>query len=377
MCEHFEVAVRVDDPDGGMRHPVEEGGLHHRVMDHVVEDDAVADFQGLGEGEVAHADEVAGQAGAAAQAIDVLAALVGFGGPEDRRFVGHFQAVGHVAGEGDVEHRDLDALVLHDVLHGGGEHAGLPAHGLARLEDYLLQVRVAAAEVLQQPDEVRDVVVGAGDVVPAAHVEPFTLLDEVGELFLRGLQTAFEGIAVVLAEHVEVQPLDAFGQRVGHVVAQDAESRARHGGVVEVGLDFRILGVDAQSEGDLLGEGGGLLAEPVVLPQRVERQVTAVHEELFEIVVGIDGRVGVCLAAHLLGDEPRLVHGAGGGAAKPLVDERERRPEGVALERADDLHAGLFLHEIQQLQVCQQSLLRENVAGGGECIVFHVRYYMG
>ena len=57
LCEHFEVAVRVDDPDGGMRHPVEEGGLHHRVMDHVVEDDAVADFQGLGEGEVAHADE--------------------------------------------------------------------------------------------------------------------------------------------------------------------------------------------------------------------------------------------------------------------------------------------------------------------------------
>ena len=148
-----------------------------------------------------------------------------------------------------------------------------------------------------------------------------------------------------------------------------AQARTRHGRVVEVGLDFRIFGVDAQSEGDLLGEGGGLFAEPVVLPQRVERQVTAVHQQLFEVLFGIYGRVGVRLAAHLLGDEPRLVHGAGGGAAQPLVDERERRPESIALQGADDLHAGLFLHEVQQLQIRQQCLFGEDVAGGGVLVV--------
>ena len=256
-----------------------------------------------------------------------------------------------MAGEGDVEHRDFDALVLHNVLHSGGQHAGLPAHGLAGFEDYLFEVRVAAAEVLQQSDEVRDVVVGTGDVVAAAHIEPLALSDKVGELLFGGLQAALEGIAVVFAEHVKVQTLNVFRQCVGHIVTKDAQSRTRNGGVVEVGLDFRIFGVDAQSEAHLLGEGGRLLTEPMVLSQRVEGQMTAVHQQLLEVLVGIDGCVGVSLAAHLLGDEARLVHGAGGGAAQPLTDEGERRPEGVALQGTDNAHAGLLLHEVQQLQI--------------------------
>ena len=71
-----------------------------------------------------------------------------------------------------------------------------------------------------------------------------------------------------------------------------------------------------------------------------------------EVLLGIDGCVGVCLAAHLFGDESRLVQGTGSRAAKILGDERKRRPEGIAFQRAYNFHAGLFLHEVQQLQIC-------------------------
>ena len=62
LRKEFELTVGVDNPDGRMAHAVEEGGFHHRVVNHVVKDDAVADFQRLGEGKVAHPDIVAGQA---------------------------------------------------------------------------------------------------------------------------------------------------------------------------------------------------------------------------------------------------------------------------------------------------------------------------
>ena len=97
LREEFELPVGMDDPDGGMTYAIEECGLHHRVVDHVVKDDAVADFQGLGEGEVAHPDVVSRKARAAAEPIDVPAVRIRLLRPDDRRLVRHLQTVWHVA----------------------------------------------------------------------------------------------------------------------------------------------------------------------------------------------------------------------------------------------------------------------------------------
>ena len=76
--------------------------------------------------------------------------------------VGHFQAVGHVAGETYVEDGRLDAVVLHDIYYLRDERPRLPSKGTAGLKDDA-QVRIALVQSLEQADEVLDVVVGTCD----------------------------------------------------------------------------------------------------------------------------------------------------------------------------------------------------------------------
>ena len=54
--------------------------------------------------------------------------------------------------------------------------------------------------------------------------------------------------------------------------------------------------------------------------------MAAIDKQLRELVLEIDGRVGVRVAAHLLRDEPRLVERGGGGACQVALDEREGAP---------------------------------------------------
>ena len=61
--QQVELAVHVEHPDVGVTHSVEERRLHHGVVDHVLEDNLVADLQGLVEREVA--ELVAGKASVA------------------------------------------------------------------------------------------------------------------------------------------------------------------------------------------------------------------------------------------------------------------------------------------------------------------------
>lgn len=49
-----------DYADGGVTNAIEESGFYHGIMNHIVKDNAVADFQGLRKGEVTHTDIVAG-----------------------------------------------------------------------------------------------------------------------------------------------------------------------------------------------------------------------------------------------------------------------------------------------------------------------------
>ena len=52
FVQQVELAVHVEHPDVGVAHSIEERRLHHGVVDHVLEDDGVADLQGLVEGKI-------------------------------------------------------------------------------------------------------------------------------------------------------------------------------------------------------------------------------------------------------------------------------------------------------------------------------------
>ena len=51
--------------------------------------------------------------------------------------VRHFQTVGHVAGEADIENSGLDAFVLDNIDHMAHQRSCLPGEGAAWLEDDL------------------------------------------------------------------------------------------------------------------------------------------------------------------------------------------------------------------------------------------------
>ena len=257
FAEEFDGAVEALDGDRGMMDAVEGGGLDGGVVNHVLEDDFVANGEGLGELPIAH--EVAREAGVAAEAIamdsgqwtmdNVFCAT-------HLRIIGHFEAVGHVAGEADVEDGGFDAVVLHDINYGGHEGACLPGEGTAGFEDHA-EVWPAGVEVLQGADEELDVITLARHEMSTAEVDPLELGEPGGELINNMYERAREGIGTTLAMAVDMETLDGSGEVVGRwqVLGQNAKARAWGAGVIEFGLYLAVLGVDAEAEGGLRVEG--------------------------------------------------------------------------------------------------------------------------
>ena len=145
--QQVELAVFVELANARMAHTVEECGLDHRVVDHVFEDDAVADLERFVEREVS--ELVAGEAGVACELV-----RVSFFAREccsdDAWTVRHFEAVRHVGADGNVKNGDVH-FVVDDIANAGDEFACLPTDGFARFHDDL-QVRVACGEFLENAD---------------------------------------------------------------------------------------------------------------------------------------------------------------------------------------------------------------------------------
>ena len=91
-----------------------------------------------------------------------------------------------MTGEGHIDDRRADPVVLHDIYHRGGEVTRLPAKGTTWLEDEV-QVGVALAEGAQYADQMLDIVVTTGHQMATAHVEPLEAREEVPEVLLDDL----------------------------------------------------------------------------------------------------------------------------------------------------------------------------------------------
>ena len=116
--------------------------------------------------------------------------LPSFGGIEggpDCGLIGHFEAVGHVAGERHIEYGGTDAVVFYDIDDAGHQRACLPSKGRTRFENNL-QIGIAATKVLYQRYEQVDVVALACHQMTASEIEPLELWQPLAELLFHVAQ---------------------------------------------------------------------------------------------------------------------------------------------------------------------------------------------
>ena len=334
--QQVELAVFVELADARVTHPVEERGLDHGVVDHVFENDAVADLERFVEGEIA--ELVACETGIACELVRV-SFFARECGADDVWTVRHFEAVRHVGADGNVEYGDIH-FVVDNVANACNEFACLPADSFARFHDDL-QVRVACGEILENADEFVAVVILAGNVVATAEVHPLHLREVLAEVTLECGENAFESVGILFAKRVEVETVNAIEKFWLEFLFGHAEAGVFTARVVNVGFDCRKFRVHADACTHAVGER--LVFEALPLRKAVERDMVRCIEDCVDFVVFIDGGKDVDFLVHLFAGEAGFVEARGGGAGEIFANERERTPEAVTLEGADDFDAGLFL----------------------------------
>ena len=201
--QQVKLAGFIELADARVTYPVEECGLDHRIVDHVFEDDAVADLERFVERIVS--ELVAGEAGVACELVGV-SLFARERCTRDVRAVRHFEAVRHVGADGNVQDDDVH-FVVDDVADTGDEFACLPANGFTWFHDDL-QVRVTCGKVLENANEFVAVIVLAGDVVTTAEVHPLHLREVFAKALFECGENAFECIGVLFAECMEVEAFD-------------------------------------------------------------------------------------------------------------------------------------------------------------------------
>ena len=98
-----------------------------------------------------------------------------------------------------------------------------------------------------------------------------------------------------------------------------------------------------------------LVLESLPLRKAVERDVVRCIEDGVDFVVFIDRGKNVDFLVHLFAREAGFVEARGGGAGEVFADERERTPEAVTLEGADDFDAGLFLDIVEDFHIAAET----------------------
>ena len=352
----------MEQGDGGMVDAVEHGGLDGRVVEHVLEDDMLAHGERMVKLPGGH--EVAAEAGATAEPIDMVAGGVGLhhAGATHGGMVGHLQAVGHVAGETHVEHGGADAAVLDNIDDLAHQGTGLPAKGAAGLQDDA-EPGIAGVETAEQGHQRIDVVVGTGHEVAAAEIDPLDLGKPFGKMVFYMYERAREDIGTALAMAMAMEALDVGGQLIGQLLGTDAEAGARRAGIVEERLDLGVARIDAQAEAQAgMGrEHGAVVAR--VLGEGVEGDVGREARDLGGLVVGESGREGVDRRAKVLVAQAGLVERGGRRGVDILAEDGERLPQRKGLEGQNDLNISLVGHTLDKGKIAAQTGLLQHVNG--------------
>ncbi len=212
--------------------------------------------------------------------------------PDDGRFVGHFEAVGHVAGERHVEHGRMHPAVLDHILDGRNQIARSPRESAAGFENQP-QVRMPGPEIFQNGNQFVAVVPRGGHQMAAAHIEPLYPIEIRPEMRVSTASSASADVPGAIRRRRGNAALDARRKSAvrRQLFGRDAQPRTGNAGVVEVRFDGRILRIDAQAARKAADKGP--LPEALELRDGVEGDMVAATEYLVDIAVGISRGVGV------------------------------------------------------------------------------------
>ena len=173
---------------------------------------------------------------------------------------------------------------------------------------------------------------------------------------------------------MKVEALNPLGQFL-EVACQHAEARPGATGIVDVGLDDRTHGVDAQAATHLFSGPVGIVlvytvGKAQVLLNGVKGDVRTARDVGIDGVLGIGGTIGVGAALELIVGKQHLVHRAGSGLDAVFPEDVKRAPQRVGLERHDDIHTRALGNTGNQLDVLAQLFLIHDIIG--RLVLFHV-----
>lgn len=138
----------------------------------------------------------------------------------------------------------------------------------------------------------------------------------------------FEHVAVLLAHGVEVEHLYFFCNVRAQSVAPRAEPRAARARIVDLRLDFRILGVDPQPYFQpgitrRFCAAAGKIRKFIQLGLRVEHNRVGEFRELRNFRLGKGGIINVNLSAEIFARKKGLVYSAGSCPAQVFPHKRK------------------------------------------------------
>lgn len=247
---------------------------------------------------------IAAQAGVASQTVSIRFAEV-FGslffrnGIANGRLIGHFQTVGHMAGEAHIEDSRLYTAVLHDVYHLGYQWSCLPSESAAGLHNNL-QPRITTVELLQRGNEQGNIIVLTRHEMAATKIYPFQLGEPLGEIIFYMLQRANEHLCPTLAMTMTMETVYIRRESAWQLISGNTETRAGRTRIIKVGFHLAIAGIHPQPQGksSILRLGAHMKA--LILGKGIESEMGGIAAYLVYIAIGIRRRIGVCRTAELL-----------------------------------------------------------------------------
>ena len=219
-----------------------------------------------------------------------------------------------------------------------------------------------ADQLLQQ----QDIVVRARDMVTSAEVQPLHSIEVFAELLLHSFKRCCECVRPLLAERMEVQPVESRKQILPKVCNLHPETRTGCTRVIDRMFLRRTLRVDPHAAGRTCRTRRRTEALP--LGKGVEDNVVADRSELYNLLFLIGGLKDVVLPAHLLLRKASLVNAARRRAREIASDQRIVVIHGKTLLCEQHLCPRIFRDLSENFEILLQEFFVYEIGGRWNCV---------
>ena len=273
-----------------------------------------------------------------------------------------------MAGGADVGDSDGHAIV-DDVQDFADQYARVQRH---RLSGFDIEIEPGLRlDGLKKGDEVVDLVVGAGNMVAAAKIQPFKIGNVGHDARFDRCPGALEREEILFAQIVDVEAIHAFQMLRPQLVDRKAEPTMRLRGVIFGHFAFGMERVQAQADVEVhtvLACSVDDRLQACDLAGAVEDDMIGNAQNFGEIIGLVGGAIGRDLTTIFLSAEARFIDARGADAVKIFADDGPERPHGKSLERAQHFDATAITNVAQDRKVAADRGLVHHKGGRGDAI---------